>query len=237
LKNLGAFARIPQAQVKFISPIFSVPKKNGKERVILNLVGLNKHLCAPRFRMESLADILGAITPKCYMVSIDLSEAYFSIPIHPDHRGYLAFLWGNETWAYQCMPFGAKCAPRAFTKLLRPMLAHLRQYGIDIFAYLDDLFLKDQRADNLVEKAGLTLNQLQALGFVPNYEKSSLTPSQRIQHLGVVIDSCLMRVYAPEEKLAKVASEASRMLSRGTPTFRKVAKLVGTIESLRTTIR
>jgi len=68
---------------QFISTLFTRPKKDGSKRMILNLKNLNKHFTYNKFKMESLTHVLEAMVPKCYMASVDLKDAYFSIPIHP----------------------------------------------------------------------------------------------------------------------------------------------------------
>ena len=50
---------------------------------------------------------------------------------------------------YQCLPFGISSAPRAFTKLLKPVVATLRSAAIRLVIYLDDLLLLHHNAAEL----------------------------------------------------------------------------------------
>jgi hypothetical protein len=71
---------------------------------------------------------------------------------------------------------------------------------------------------------------LQALGFVINLQKSSLEPSQVIQHLGVLIDSYRWQLKLPDAKLLAIAKDARRILRANeqcTLTVRMVAGLAG----------
>ena len=43
------------------------------------------------FRMEKLQSILELIIRGSFMASLDLKDAYYSIPINPDHTKYLKF--------------------------------------------------------------------------------------------------------------------------------------------------
>ena len=56
---------------EFISPIFSVPKKDGSVRVIHNLKKLNSFVENSHFKMESIHTVLNLVTPKCWMASLD----------------------------------------------------------------------------------------------------------------------------------------------------------------------
>ena len=56
---------------------------------------------------------------------------------------------------------------------------------------------------------------LQDLGFVLNIKKSVLEPSQKIDFLGMVIDSMKMKISLPREKLVKLMSQCEQVGSRG----------------------
>ena len=76
------------------------------------------------------------------------------------------------TYQYNALPFGLATAPRVFTKLLKPVLAHLRAKGLRLVAYLDDILLigKDKADAELAYHQAKQL--LEDLGFVINREKS-----------------------------------------------------------------
>ena len=59
--------------------------------MILNLKRLNKFVDYKHFKMESLQNVLELIRPGIYMASIDLKDAFYSVPIHKNHQAYLAF--------------------------------------------------------------------------------------------------------------------------------------------------
>ena len=63
------------------------------------------------------------------MASVDLSNAYFSIPIAKAHRKYLRFEWRGELYEFKVLPNGMSTGPRMFTKVLKPVYTHLRQMG------------------------------------------------------------------------------------------------------------
>ena len=72
------------------------------------------------------------------MGSIDLKDAYFSISIHRDHQKYLKFYLKNTLYQFNCLLQGLACAPRLFTKLIKPVFASLRERGHVSSGYLDD---------------------------------------------------------------------------------------------------
>ena len=74
---------------EFLSPIFSVPKKDGKVRLILNLKNLNQHIPYEHFKMDSIFSALELITQECWMASLDLKDAYYSVKIQGDKIEFL----------------------------------------------------------------------------------------------------------------------------------------------------
>lgn len=71
---------------KYASNIFAVPKPNGKIWLILDLSSLNDDLIKQHFKMEHLDTAIAMISKDCFMASIDLLDAYYSVSIHRDHR-------------------------------------------------------------------------------------------------------------------------------------------------------
>ena len=49
--------------------------------MMLSLKGLNKHIEKHHFKIDTLWSAVGLMTPNCFMASIDLKDAYYSIPI------------------------------------------------------------------------------------------------------------------------------------------------------------
>ena len=89
---------------EFISPIFTVSKKDGGVRLILNLKKFNSFVENYHFKMDNINTILELITPNCWMAVIDLKDAYYSVPIHPKFRKYLRFIYGGQLYEYTVFP-------------------------------------------------------------------------------------------------------------------------------------
>ena len=64
-----------------ISPIFLTTKPDGTHRLILNLKKVNEHIDNMHFKMETMSTILKLIRPNCYVASVDIKDACYSVPI------------------------------------------------------------------------------------------------------------------------------------------------------------
>ena len=148
------------------------------------------------------------MTKNCYMVSLDLRGAFYSVPIHADHQKFLKFKWKGELFKFTCLPNGLACAPRLFTKLLKPVISHLRQLGHISSPYLDDSFLLADTREECLQNVRDTVALFKKLGFVIHDTKSQTIPTRCIEHLGFVFDSVHMTVTVNTEKIEKLRSYA-----------------------------
>ena len=55
------------------------------------MVGIG-YISSPNFKMDSTKTVIN-IRKTSWLASVDLKEAYFSIPIHEDYQKYLNFMW------------------------------------------------------------------------------------------------------------------------------------------------
>ena len=229
----GTIVETQPSHDQFYSEIFPVPKKSLTDhRIILDLSDLNLFIRKVSFKMDSLYSIMYMIRPGDYFISIDIEDAYYTIAIHILSRPYLTFIFLGIYYQFTCLPQGLSSAPRIFTRVMRVVLAYLRTFGVRIAAWLDDLLLAAATASLAAAHTAKALGTLRELGFVPNMEKSVLTPTQKIEHLGLVWDSVTFTVSVPQSKLIEVKRKCVLALSRRVP-LRLLSSILGSIEFFR----
>lgn len=120
-----------------------------------------------------------------------LASAYPHIPIYPPHR---CFAVGDDHFQFVALPFGLSSVSRVFTKVL----AHPKAQGIQVLSYLNKLLLIDcpfQLYANLY----MTIQMLQAFGWVINFQNSALQPCFHLKYLG--LDKAQPKAFLPERNL------------------------------------
>ena len=90
----------------FMSSAFTREKRDGSYSMILNLKQLNKRIEYEHFKMESLQSVLNIIRPNCWMASVDLKDAFYTVAIHPDHQKFLTFKLQGHCYTFSGMPNG-----------------------------------------------------------------------------------------------------------------------------------
>ena len=87
--------------------------------------------------MDAINSILTIISD-CYMEKVDVKDAYYSIPIFPEHQRCLKFLFRGSRNQFTYLPNNRSLDPRDFTMLLKPSLSLWRKLLVAIAAYIDD---------------------------------------------------------------------------------------------------
>ena len=98
MEEKQAIEEVLSPEPGFYSRMFVVPKASGGFRPVIDLSPLNKFIKTTKFKMETPRTVLAAIREGDWMVSIDLKDAYFHIPIHPESRKFLCFVWEEKVW-------------------------------------------------------------------------------------------------------------------------------------------
>uniref|UniRef100_A0A3B1IRS8 ribonuclease H n=1 Tax=Astyanax mexicanus TaxID=7994 RepID=A0A3B1IRS8_ASTMX len=225
---------VPQADAQrgWYSRYFVVPKRGGGLRPIMDLRTLNKHLRVFKFRMLTLRQFLRAVGPGDWFTSIDLTDAYFHIAVHPDHRRYLRFAFEGVAYEWLVLPFGLSLAPRTFTKCVEAALAPLRMRGVRVLSYLDDLALIGRSRDEALAHTGAVLSHIQRLGFSVNLKKSSLIPSQKLSFLGLEICSLTSRARLSERRICAFRDCLAQFQLARSLRFRQFLQLLGQMASM-----
>ena len=103
----------------FYSCLFLVPKPHQRWRPVIDLSRLNKFLLVERFKMETPESIRASLIPREWVSSIDPSDAYLHIPIHPNSRKYRRFCHRSQVFQFTSLPFGLATATQVFTMIVK----------------------------------------------------------------------------------------------------------------------
>lgn len=211
----------------FYSNVFPIIKADGSARVILNLKELNEYIPVVHFKMETIRDVLHLISPTCYFMTVDFKHAYFSVHVQPDQRKWLRFLWENHHYQFTSLPQGLSSAPRLFTKLLKPALAHLRKLGMIVSCYIDDCIFIASSPEELLCNVNYAMQFFDSLGLTIHYKKSTLVPTQRVKFLGVILDSVNMTVTLPDETMKQIRCLGRSLLTKSMNTLQELSSFIG----------
>jgi len=223
-----AIKQVSKNRVQYMSHLFLRLKKDGTFRPVFNLRSLNRFVRYQHFKIDGMKELKNAIIQGDWMVTIDLKDAYLTVPVSKEHQPLLSFEWKKRYFQFQVLPFGLASAPRVFTKLLKPVMALLRRLNIRTQIYLDDLILLNQDPSQLEQDKQSVLFLLQNLGFIINWEKSQLLPARaEVEYLGFLINSVSMELTLPERKIQKIKRQCQWLRTQKNVTIRELAQTIG----------
>ena len=229
--KIGACSRCEKEEGDFISTVFLVPKKEGGNRLVINLKPLNKFIHCQKFKIEDYRCVRNMLSRNDYLCKIDIKDAYFMIEVHEKDRKFLKFRYEGELVKFNVLPFGLNIAPRVFTKLLKPVMSILRAQGFLSVIFIDDILVFAGSSVKCIENVTATCKLLRRLGFIINEEKSVLVPQQELQYLGFVFNTQKMSISLPSSKRCKIISEIRKTFLSQNLTILKLAELQGLLVS------
>ena len=210
----------------YVSPIFTT-EKDGSHRLILNLNHFNECIRYVHFKMGNLQDVFAIIHPGVWMASIDLRDAYYTIPVARDHQQYLTFSWKGVYYCYTCLPNGYSQAPYIFTKLLKVPFGYLRKQGHSSVVYIDDKYLQGDTPQLCQNNVWDTEKLLGDLGFHIHPDKSVRIPSQRLEFLGFILNSNALTVTLTDKCKQKILDMCRVILQQPCQSITSIAALIG----------
>ena len=234
----GAIERVMNVKsLGFYSRLFLVPKKTGDLRPVIDLSTLSCHMVVPHFKMETQGSVRSAIRSQEWTVSIDIRDAYHHVPMHQAVRKYLHFVVNKKVYQFTCLPFGLATSPREFTKLLRPVVSLLRQQGVKLHVYLDNWLIRADTPEQAQQHAQTTIKVLQFFGWIINFEKSDLTPSQDFQFIGMQFNTRRFTVAPLPKMRVKVQSVHQHWMANPNITARDLHRLLGILVFMASLVR
>ena len=217
----------------YINTVFLREKRSNdneiKYRIILNMKTLNKNYVEKtHHKMESLKSVLDLMEKDCFMASIDLKNAFHTIPMDPEFTKYLKFQINDTTYKYLVLPMGFTSSPRLFCRILKPVLLFLRKQSLISSVYIDDFYLQGASLEECEHNVQVTLSTLNKLGFEIS-DKSMLIPNRKLEHLGFVLNSEDMTVHLSDKKRIHISELIKSTITSNALTVRDIAIIVGTL--------
>ena len=215
----------------FYSLLFVRPKPNGTWRPIIDLSVLNRFLRVKRFKMETVKSICSLLHQGAWTFSIDLTDAYFHIPIHKASRKFLRICFQGRVFQFRALPFGIAIAPWLFTKVMASVKLSVDVARLSLFQYLDDWLGECLRRRVCSQEAANLVCVCKALGLMVNLEKSELVPAQIFTFIGVTFNLKDGLMFPTEKNVRKIVEAVTQFLQASCHTAQQWESLLGTLGS------
>ena len=177
--------------------------------------------------METPETIRTSLQKGEWVTSLDFSDAYFHIPIHPRLRKYMRFFLNKRAYQFIALPFGLATAPLEFTKVVKEVKLMAQNRGIRIHQYLDDWLLRAPSREIGLRHTLVLLSLCRELGWLVNIKKSELTPQHVFTFVGYRFDLLTGRVLPTQERWASLRQKLLFLKTQDSCTVRQFMSLIG----------
>jgi hypothetical protein len=237
---------VPRTVYAWVHDYFAVGKSTpGEWREICNAADYNLFAVLHHCVLGGVKDVKRMLRRGDFLTKIDVRDAYPGIAIHPWFRDhfYVRHRFAGDTFdtwlRYRVLPFGVHDAPRAYTAVLRAVVAFLSSgpSRVRLSKLLDDILVAADTEEASVRDTQAVISVLQWLGFVIHSKKVELLPSQRQEFLGLLWDTVAFVARLTPARCVKVQGAARRLhavVHAGRPLpLRFLASVLGQCQATR----
>lgn len=201
----------------WLQPLMAVPKPNGKWRICLDARWVNSVTKKNCYPLQNANRILTLIGKAKYISTIDMTDAYFQIPLDEASQEKTAFAVPSKgTYVYNRMPMGLKNSGAELCALIDGLFGY--EYEPHVFPYLDDIVIVSETYEEHLKLLEQVAEKFKFANLSISEEKSKFC-YRRLKYLGHIID---------ENGIAMDKSRIEVIESLPTPkTIKDVQRLIG----------
>ena len=217
--TLGAYQPLVAGAEDYLSRTRVHTQPNGKRRVVHNYRRINDACVKYACRYEGVKDLNRLLRPGDWLLSLDLSAAFWHVPLHRQAARFLSFHFALPLeyiddrgvrrptplppGAYivddqyivverSCasLPFGYTNSPFVFTKIVKVIARAMRAHGLRCLWFLDDCLVAMSSRPEALRARRFVEDLLARSGFHKAPDKGIWEPVQTLpDHLGYEIST------------------------------------------------
>ena len=168
------------------SPIFCVPKKNGRGfRIVQDFRELNQNSHIDKYSMKEISECIGDIgrAGSSIFTTLDLTSGFWQMPLHPQDSHYTAFtVPGRGQFEWLTSPMGLLGCPASFQRLMEAAMLGIAK----VIVYIDDLLIHAASHDEQLQILSAVLGRLVHHGLKINLDKC-VFGNEEVSYLGFML--------------------------------------------------
>lgn len=218
---------IEKSNSPWSSPILMVKKKDGSYRPCFDGRKLNELTVKDSYPLPRIDNILNHLRDSQFLSSLDLSKAFWQIPLEESSKAKTAFqVHGKGLFQFKVMPFGLCNAPQTLQRLMDSLLGpELERY---VFVYLDDVIVATPTFELHIQILEEVHDRLRKAGLRVNFDKCDFA-RRSLSFLGFIVDT---------EGLRTDRKKVESILETGIPkTTTEVRRIIGVMQWYRRFIK
>jgi hypothetical protein len=159
---------IKKSMSEWASPIVVVKNPDNSIRITVDYRAINSFVNVDNFPMPSIDSVLEKLETAVYMTKLDLTKAFFQLPLTPDSNKYTAFVTEFGHYEFNVVPFGIRFATGLCNRIMCVVLQDCERF---VGSFVDDLIVFSNSFEEHIEHVKLVLSKLSASGLTLNKKK------------------------------------------------------------------
>uniref|UniRef100_A0A3P8RS76 ribonuclease H n=1 Tax=Amphiprion percula TaxID=161767 RepID=A0A3P8RS76_AMPPE len=160
------------------TPIFPVKKASGNWRMVQDLRAVNNAIQHDTPEVENPHTLMNSITSnKQYFSVVDLSNAFFSVPLHEDSQHWFGFTHKDKKYTYTRLPQEFSESPHQFLRALEYSMNTCKvEDHSQVLLYVDDIIIASDTAQHCKDTTIQVLQHLYSTGHKVSLKKLMMLP-------------------------------------------------------------
>jgi transposase InsO family protein len=149
------------------SPLLVVRKKDGDLRVCVDLRKLNQVTLKENVELPDLHALIEKVAESKFFSKIDMASGYYQIPLAEDSKDLVRFMFRDQQYRFNVVPFGLTNAPATFQRIMFTIFAGIP--GVEIM--LDDLTIHSPDESSHMASLRRTFDKIKEANLKVNSRK------------------------------------------------------------------
>lgn len=164
---------IQPSESSYRAPIVPVLKPDKTVRLCVNYKLLNAKTIDDLHPLSDANEVLSQAAGAAYITKIDLSSAFYQVPLQKDCRHYTAFQCHLGLFEFKFSPMGLKNSPRTLDRLVRRLVRAAGRHDCsNASSFLDDVIISSKSWPSHIAHTRAILTQLRDANLTANVRKS-----------------------------------------------------------------
>lgn len=189
LKTLLDLGIIEPSNGKYTSPVFFVPKKDGKLRLVVNFQKLNDITVRDGYPLPHIDDILDSLGGSSCFTVLDAAFGFWQIPLHPNSIEKTGFCTKKGTYQFLMLPMGLSGSPSTYQRTMNNIL---KDYlGEFVYVFVDDYIVYSKDVETHAKHLKLVFEACMNANL--KLKKANTSAKKCMQKLK--ISSCFLMIF------------------------------------------
>ena len=232
------------------NPIGVIPKryKPNKWRLIVDLSspgsasvndGIDKEMCSLSYTsVDAVVEKILDLGRNALLAKLDIKQAYRMIPVHPQDRLLLGMEWEEYVYVDKALPFGLRSAPIIFTAVADALQWIMQKNGASyVDHYIDDFITAGKGGSDECSRNFTIMHKSCEATGTPVEPEKSIGPTTVIVFLGIELDTEVMEIRLPADKLARLVQSLKEWRGKKACHKRELLSIVGLLSHACKVIR